>query len=167
MKYTYCPKCGEKLTKKSFGDEVDVPFCEKCKCPHFDFSQPCVICLVVDPDNKIALIRQSYVSDKFVCVAGYMKQGETAEGTAVREVKEETGLQVLAAQYVKSYYYSKKDMLMLGFVCRVEKGNFALSNEVESAEWFTVEEARGCLQQGSTAMELLNDWVKVGLSYST
>lgn len=33
MRFTYCPYCGEKLTKKEIGDEGLVPFCEKCNVP--------------------------------------------------------------------------------------------------------------------------------------
>lgn len=52
----------------------------------------CIIAAVVNECGEIALLRQNYVSaTKYVCVAGIMKIGESAEGTVVREVKEEIG----------------------------------------------------------------------------
>ncbi|MCI9190816.1 MAG: NUDIX domain-containing protein [Lachnospiraceae bacterium] len=44
-----------------------------------------------------------------------MKPGESAEETVVREIGEELGLNVKSVEYVKSYPYEKKEMLMLGF----------------------------------------------------
>lgn len=40
-------------------------------------------------------------------MAGYINKGEDAEQTLVREVKEETGLNIKDYQYMKSRYYEK------------------------------------------------------------
>jgi len=112
MNFSYCPDCGEKLDMKEIGDEGYVPYCSNCKTPHFSFSYPCVLCIVMNEDDEVALIKQSYVSNNYVGIAGYLKQGETAEICAKREVEEETGLEVKEVHYSKSYYYQKKDCLM-------------------------------------------------------
>lgn len=160
MEYLHCPICGEKLIKKPIGDEGHTPFCKTCDRPWFNFSYPCVICLCVDENENIALIKQSYISDRFICVAGYVKQGETIETAAKREVEEETGLSVLGVDYVNSYYYEKRDNLMFGFVCRVKNGPFNLSGEVDEAEWFTLENADALLRQGAIGQDLLHDYLK-------
>lgn len=159
MKLNYCPTCGAALQGRVLGDEGVVPYCETCSRPWFSFSFPCVICFVVDDGGNIALIKQSYVSEHFVCVAGHIKQGETAENTAAREVEEELGLQVLGVKYLSSYYFEKHDDLMLGFVCRVNRGSFNLSCEVEEARWFTAQEADRALRAGSVAHRLLDDYL--------
>lgn len=160
MLFEFCPQCGKKLSKKEIGDEGSIPFCENCVRPWFSFSYPCVICLVLDSNNHIALIKQSYVSDNYVCVAGYIKSGESAEQSALREVQEETGLKVASVKYINSYYYEKRDNLMLGFACFVEHADFNISNEVDSACWFDLEESRSILRQGSTAQRLLIDYLE-------
>lgn len=162
MNFKYCPECGEKLFPKICGDEGEIPYCGNCNRPFFPFSYPCVICLCVTEDNsEIALIKQSYVSDSYVNVAGYVKQGETPEVTAVREVMEEIGLETVSCKYVGSYYYAKRDNLMLGYVCKVKKGELKLSSEVDSAEWFPLKNAAQHLRQGSIAQNLLNDYLAV------
>lgn len=159
MKFTCCPQCGNVLSEKEIGDEGLVPFCDKCLRPWFSFSYPCVICLVTDETGKnIALIKQSYVSDNYICVAGYVKSGEELESTAAREVTEETGLEVLSVRYVKSWFYEKRDNLMCGFVCTVKKGEFDISGEVDSACWFTLEEADKRLRHGSIAWQLFREY---------
>ena len=162
MNFKYCPECGEKLFPKTCGDEGEIPYCGNCKRPFFPFSYPCVICLCVTEDNsEIALIKQSYVSEHYVNVAGYVKEGETPETTAVREVMEEIGLETVSCKYVGSYYYAKRDNLMLGYVCKVKKGELKLSVEVDSAEWFPLKSAAQLLRQGSIAQNLLNDYLAI------
>lgn len=114
------------------------------------------IAAVVNEQNEIALLRQNYVSaTKYVCVAGVMKIGESAEETVVREIKEEIGLDVESVQYIKSYPYEKKEMLMLGYKAVVKKGDFQLSREVDSAAWVKFEDALALLREGSIAWELV------------
>lgn len=160
MEFKFCPQCGEKLCPKACGDEGDVPFCESCSRPFFAFSYPCVICLcVTQDDSEIALIKQSYVSEHYVCVAGYVKQGETPEETAVREVKEEIGLEAVSCRYVNSYYYAKRDNLMLGYVCKVKKDSLVTSCEVDSAEWLPIGQGLHALRESSVAQLLLKDYL--------
>lgn len=156
MDFTFCPRCGEKLRPKLCGDEGEVPYCESCKRPFFPFSYPCVICLCISEDgSEIALIKQGYVSENYVNVAGYVKHGETPEVTAVREIKEEIGLDAISVRYVGSWYHAKSDNLMLGFECKVKKGELTLSSEVDEADWFTLESARNLLRRDSIGMSLL------------
>lgn len=160
MNFKYCPECGEKLFPKSCGDEGEIPYCGNCKRPFFPFSYPCVICLCVNEDNsEIVLIKQSYVSEHYVNVAGYVKEGETPETAAVREVREEIGLETASCKYAGSCYYAKRDNLMLGYVCKVKKGELKLSSEVDSAEWFPLKNAAQLLRQGSVGWHLLNDYL--------
>lgn len=160
MDFTFCPRCGEKLRPKLCGDEGEVPYCESCKRPFFPFSYPCVICLCISEDgSEIALIKQGYVSENYVNVAGYVKHGETPEVTAVREVKEEIGLDAVSVRYVGSWYHAKSDNLMLGFECKVKKGELVLSSEVDEADWFTLESARNLLRRDSIGMSLLEKFL--------
>lgn len=73
MKFVFCPRCGSKLTTKQVGDEGEIPYCESCGRPWFSFSYPCVICLLTDGEGRFALIRQTYATKNYVCVAGFIK----------------------------------------------------------------------------------------------
>ncbi|MBQ9947575.1 MAG: NUDIX domain-containing protein [Oscillospiraceae bacterium] len=161
MTFEYCPKCGAELTGKQIGDEGIVPYCKNCERPWFPFSYPCVICLVINEDNEIALIRQTYGTKRSVCLAGFISCGETAEQTAVREIKEEIGLEVTNLDYIGSYFHERSDNLMLGFAARVKKAPFTLSpSEVENAEWFSLADAEAELSKGTVGICLLKDWLK-------
>lgn len=157
MKFTYCPHCGNKLTKKEIGDEGLIPYCESCHVPLWDMFTTCIICAVVNEYEEIALLRQNYISStSYVCVSGIMKLGESAEETVCREVKEEIGLDVETLQFIQSYPYEKKEMLMLGFLATVKKTDFHISGEVDSVEWFPLSTADEKLRPGSIAWQLVS-----------
>ena len=156
MKFIYCPHCGNKLIKKEIGDEGMMPFCEMCSVPLWDMFSTCVIVAVINEMDEVALIKQSYVTTKsYVCVAGYMKMGESAEESAIREVKEELGLDVEKLEFVNSYPYKEKEMLMLGFKAKVKKTEFTCSGEVDTAKWFKFEDALENIREGKIAWQLV------------
>lgn len=162
MIFKHCPECGNTLAQREIA-EKSVPYCERCQCPCFPISVPCVICLVVNEYREIALIKQTYATQNKVCVAGFIDQGETAEQAALREVIEETGLTPLSVRYISSYYYEKSDNLMLGFVVSVKKADFRIQpDEVENAAWYSIDEARYELSKGVTGKDLLRDWLREG-----
>lgn len=161
MHFTYCPHCGSSLIKKEIGDEGIIPFCEKCAIPLWDMFTTSIIAAVVNEYGKIALLRQNYVSTtKYVCVAGIMKIGESAEDTVIREVSEEIGLQVNDLHYIRSYPYDKKEMLMLGYKATVKKKDFIISKEVDSAEWVKFDIALNLLRKGSIGWQLVKEVIK-------
>ena len=156
MHFTFCPHCGTKLISKEIGDEGKIPYCEKCSTPLWDMFTTSIIAAVVNQSEEVALLRQNYVSTtNHVCVAGVMKLGESAEETVIREVKEEIGQEVKSVEYISSYPYDKKEMLMLGYKATVKKQDFQLSVEVDSVEWVKYENALSLLREGSIAWQLV------------
>lgn len=136
MHYEYCPKCGKKLEGKKAGDDGLVPFCDHCDAYWFDTFSDCVIVLTYNEFDEVVLARQGYLSDKYASfTSGFMEMGENAEETALREVKEELGLDLTDLEYAGTYWFDAKDMLMHGFIGYSEKKEFNLSEEIDSAEW--------------------------------
>ncbi len=163
MHFTYCPHCGNRLEDREIGDEGLIPYCTECSVPLWDMFTTSVIIAVVNEFNEIALLKQDYVSTtKYVCVAGIMKMGESAEETAVREVSEELGLSVESLEFIKTYPYDKKEMLMIGYKATVKKADFCLSTEVDSAEWVRLEDAADRLREGGIAWQIVKTVVEMG-----
>lgn len=156
MKFNYCPQCGSKLELKDIGDEGLTPYCKKCSTPYFDYFGKCIITVVVNEYNEVALLKQNYVSTtNWILVAGFIKNGETLENVTEREVYEEIGHKVEKIEYIESYYYDKKELLMIGFKSKVKKGAFTISKEVDQVEWFNFNDAENMLREGSIAKKLL------------
>ena len=166
MKIKYCPVCGTEAIQKEIGDEGLMPFCPTCQMPLWDYFNTSIICAVVNEFQEIALLRQEYVSTtNYVCVAGHMKSGESAEETTAREVEEELGLKVNELIYIRSYPYEKKNLLMLGYLAKVKKSRFKLSGEVDAAEWFPLAEARQKLREGGIAWQLTGAVIDNKINY--
>ena len=119
MRFTYCPQCGLKLTLKEIGDEGFIPFCISCSKPYFDWFGQCTISAVVNEFNEVALLNhKGAASTHWGLVAGHLKQGETLEQSAIREVNEETGQEVDHIEYISSYYHEKKELLIDGSIAK-------------------------------------------------
>lgn len=158
MKIKFCPVCGTEAIQKEIGDEGLMPFCPTCQMPLWDYFNTSIICAVVNEHEEVALLRQNYVSTtNYVCVAGHMKSGESAEETVIREVKEEIGQDVDKLTYIRSYPYEKKNLLMLGFLVKVHKKDFKLSGEVDAVEWFPIEKGPDMLREGGIAWQLVKE----------
>ena len=146
MHHIFCPICGTKLIDKPAGDDGMVPFCEHCGEYRFDGFPCCSIVLIANEFGEIALLKQLYISDRYMTFcAGYMSPGETAEETALREVREELGLQLISLEAAGTYWFRQKGILMHGFIGTVKKADFRLSSEVDDAVWVRAEDAASYL----------------------
>lgn len=157
MRFKFCQQCGKELSLREIGDEGLVPYCNSCERPWFDMFSTCVICLLWADKNKFALLKQNYLSrGHHVCVSGYITPGETAEQAAAREVKEEIGLDAERVDYLGSWFYDKRDQLMLGFAVKIPQEKFSLSCEVDDAEWFDLEGAKKATQGAAICQKLID-----------
>ncbi len=142
MRYKFCPECGNKLTEIEAGDDGMVPYCAACDKRWFDSFQSCVIVLTYNEYDEIVLSNQWYLSNNYTSfTSGFMKPGETAEECAVREVKEELGLDLESIEYAGTYWLEGPEQLMHGFIGFAKKKELVLSKEIDAARWVPVYEA--------------------------
>ena len=100
-------------------------------------------------------------------VTGRIEEGETAIQTAFREVKEETGLEIIdawALPYVASFYNSRKDTVSLapvfGFLVDSHQ-DVMISHEHEKYEWLDLPRAveRVVLPTHKEGLNVFNDYI--------
>lgn len=99
---------------------------------------------------KIALI---HVRNRWGLPKGHVEEGESIEATALREVREETGLEGKVVRKLGDIRYSYRDKTRKGepvriykrvyfFLLRYTKGEVqAHDHEVDETRWFPIEEA--------------------------
>lgn len=164
-KFKYCPDCGELLKERRLGDEGMVPWCTRCSKPWFPVFPAAIIALVYDENGEVLLLRQGYISDRYSnLVSGYIKPGESAEETAVREILEETGQVVEELHPAFTNWFARKEMMMIGYFARVRRRALRLSVEVDSAEWSLPGDALGKVHPTptSTSRMLVEAYLKFG-----
>jgi 8-oxo-dGTP pyrophosphatase MutT (NUDIX family) len=96
---------------------------------------------------EVALVGRSY-SGIWALPKGTPQSGETIEQVAIREVQEETGLQVRLIAYIGSITYSfvresvRYQKQVRHFLLKATGGDIALhDHEYDRVEWFSIAEA--------------------------
>jgi len=108
--------------------------------------------IVVDQQGRIALHRRTD-NDLWALPSGTMNIGESIGQTAVREVREEVGLEVEAVRLVGVYSDPEhvfayddgevRQEFNVCIACRIVGGELAAGEEARAVGWFTPEEIDG------------------------
>ena len=132
--HQYCGACG-KPTEASKVERARI--CPDCRIPMFPRLSPAMI-VAVERGNEILLARSPHFpAGIYSALAGFVEPGESAEEAVVREVMEETGIQVQGVRYFGSQPWPFPHSLMLGFTATYESGEIRLDDpEIEDARWF-------------------------------
>ncbi len=92
--YQWCPRC---RTRLEFGEVEDAirPHCPACGFVFYQNPAPAAGAMIVE-NNRILLVRRSIDPGRndWCIPAGFMEWTEHPQQTAVREIKEETGLDI-------------------------------------------------------------------------
>ncbi|MDO4175381.1 MAG: NUDIX domain-containing protein [Eubacteriales bacterium] len=152
----YCYACGTQLTEKYLEREGMVQYCPKCEQFRFPIFNTAVSMEVLNPAKTHVLLIQQYGKKRNVLVAGYVNRGEQAEHAVVREVREEVGLSVHNVTFNESRFFEPSNTLMLNFSCVAESEDLGgMTDEVDRAAWYTLEESAQAILQNSLAQQFL------------
>ena len=157
---SYCPACGAKLFERQLDGEGFVPYCEQCAAFRFPQYNVAVSMIVRDTVTGRILLIQQYGRPSYILVAGYVNRGESAEDAAVREIKEETGMDAERIRFNRTKFFEPSNTLMINFTAYIGDVSTLHTNaEIDRCKWFTPEEARANIKPGSLAAEFLNAYL--------
>jgi NAD+ diphosphatase len=150
--HTHCPLCGSATVPDPAGHST---FCPVDGTEHFPRTDPAVIMLVTDPEDRCLLARNAAWPGRRVSIlAGFVEPGESAEQAVIREVAEESGIRVTNVRYLGSQPWPMPRSLMLGFRADAPPGQVIAVDHEELAEarWWSREDLLGALQAGELAL---------------
>jgi ADP-ribose pyrophosphatase YjhB (NUDIX family) len=89
----YCPKCGSKTVKRKDGGRIR-DACPECRWVHYADTAIGVGALVLRDDCVLLVERGIPPVGRWTLPSGWIEQDDTLASAVVRELKEETGLDV-------------------------------------------------------------------------
>ncbi len=121
-KKEYCCYCGRGLSSKMWEGRVRL-FCGHCNLPIYENPIPAACVMVIDKSERILLVKRSVNPKKGMwCLpGGYMELGETPKQTALRELKEETGLDGAVARLFGADSNSSSIYHTVALICYLVK----------------------------------------------
>ncbi|MEW2544755.1 NAD(+) diphosphatase [Streptomyces sp. NPDC047002] len=145
--HRFCSRCGERTMIAAAGH---IRRCPACGAEHYPRTDPAVIMLVTDEEDRALLGRQvHWPKGRFSTLAGFVEPGESIEKAVAREVREEAGITVGEVDYVASQPWPFPSSLMLGFMARATDSRITVDGEeIEEARWFSREDLRTAIESG-------------------
>ncbi|MEW5756478.1 MAG: NUDIX domain-containing protein [Pseudomonadota bacterium] len=136
----YCPECASTLEVRRI-DGVERKACVSSACGFVYWDNPVpVVAALVQYQGKILLARNvQWPEGMFSLVTGYLERSETPEEAAVREVKEELGLDGKFQDFIGCHSFTEKNQVILAHWV-VASGELKTGGEIAEVKLLSREE---------------------------
>ena len=132
--HRYCGKCGTSTQRQPGEPAMRCPACGLLAYPRLS---PAVMVLVRDGERLLLARSPHFKPGVFSALAGFVEPGETLEECAIREVREEVGLEITNLRYFASQPWPFPNSLMVAFFADYAGGTITPQpGEIEAAAWF-------------------------------
>ena len=139
-RHRFCANCGAATAIAQAGLARRCPVCGTA---HFPRTDPVVIMVVEHAGRLLLGRRPEWPENRYSVLAGFVAPGEALDEAVIREVREESGIEVFDPRFVTSQPWPFPSSLMLGFEARADGGEpFAHDGELEDVGWFPLEVVR-------------------------
>ena len=162
--WRFCPECAGALELRLLkrGD----PQRHVCtRCGHIIYQDPKVAVgtiIAADSAGRIVLVRRAIEPGygKWVFPGGYVDRGETVTAAAIREAKEEAGLDIRLDHLLNIYSYTGRPLVVIVYAATAIGGELCTDEECLEARLFTPDE----IPWSELAFESTNEGLREYLS---
>ena len=164
--HRFCGRCGAPTIAVDSGHVLRCSN-EGCRSQQFPRIDPAVIVLITDGERALLGRQAAWPPGRYSTIAGFVEPGESLEDAVVREVREETGIEVATVDYHSSQPWPFPSSLMLGFTAHARTTEILqMDDELEDARWLTRAELAGGAVAlpitHSISFRLIEDWYDAG-----
>ena len=155
--YKFCPFCKEKLQQKR-----ELYFCPKCKKFIYKNFVYVGVGMVFVENGKVLLSKRGIEPRKGIydIIGGFLKEDEYPEKGILREVKEETNLNVkiikMLGIYRDTYGIYGEPTLNIIYIGKIMSGEMKAEDDISELRWFDFEKTKD-LELFKNVKEALSD----------
>lgn len=138
----YCPDCGRRLTDPPDGNALT---CRHCDAVHYLNAKPCAG-ILIEHQGRLLLGRRAYEPRRgtWDVVGGFLEPQEHPADGAIREAREETGLELrpgdVFAIFVDTYGDGDLYTLNVYYRATAPHAEPVASSDVTELQWFAPDE---------------------------
>lgn len=136
--YSFCPLCGGELELRTLKPtEPDRLVCRRCGFIFYQDPKVAVGTIIHDND-QIVLVRRAIEPGygRWVFPGGFVDRGETVVAAAVREAREEAGLDIELERLLNVYSYPGRAPVIIVYIARVISGTLVCDDESLEGRFF-------------------------------
>jgi ADP-ribose pyrophosphatase YjhB (NUDIX family) len=141
--YKYCPTCAGPLEGRRIKEgDPERLVCTRCGQVLYLDPKVAVGTIIRTVDGRLVLVRRAIEPGYglWVFPGGYVDRGEAVTGAAIREAREEAGLDVELEELVNIYSYGTRSLIVIVYSARVVGGELCTDEECLEAALFRPEE---------------------------
>ena len=138
-RYRYCPVCGGELESRVLkASEPMRLVCGTCGFVFYLDPKLAVGTIITDEHGRIVLVRRAIEPGygKWVFPGGYVDRGEEVKLAAVREAREEVGLDIKLDRLLDIYSYAGRAPVIVVYTASITGGCLACDDEGLEARFF-------------------------------
>ena len=136
----YCQRCAAELAEKPIDGKVR-HYCPSCGL--VVYMDPKVAAAVLVSDGPRLLMVKRGVEpamNRWAFPSGYVDRGEIVERAAVREVKEETGLDIELDRFIGLYSLQDNPVILAVYSAHTIGGSLQAGHDAQEAAWYAADE---------------------------
>lgn len=160
--FNFCPVCGGRLDRRLLKQgEPERLVCAACGFVFYLDPKVAVGTIIRPEDGRILLLQRSIEPGygKWVFPGGYVDRGEVVEQAAIREAREESGLEVRLDGLIGIYSYHRRLPIVIVYSAQVVGGTLQLDDESLDARAFAPGEIPWADLAFPSTQEALRDYL--------
>ena len=112
------------------------------------FPEPTVGVFIFNRNGEMLLLKSHKWPGKYVVPGGHVELGERIEDAAIREAKEETGLDIYELEFINFQqfiydpsFWKPRHFIFFDYACKTESADVQLNDEAEEHVWVRLDAA--------------------------